>query len=97
MSNSEALNPLWWKGEPIWVTAEKQKTTSATIFWPGSEVEIKNTRPSHWLKFNGSMDYEERINYFFKFLEDKEKPAKLFTLYFEEVDHSGHLYGPYNK
>ena len=86
MSNSEALNPLWWKGEPIWITAELQGKTSATIFWPGSEIEIKNKRPTYWLPFNGSMEYEVRVQNFFKFLENEQKPANFFTLYFEHFN-----------
>jgi ectonucleotide pyrophosphatase/phosphodiesterase family member 5 len=83
-----------WLGEPIWITAELQNVTTATVFWPGSEVEIKGTRPTYWLLFNGTMEYEQRINHFFNFLERSNKP-KFLTMYFEEVDHAGHKYGPY--
>ncbi|KAM9496078.1 autotaxin isoform 2-T2 [Clarias gariepinus] len=30
----EKLNPRWWGGQPIWVTAEKQGVKAATFFWP---------------------------------------------------------------
>src|ERR1700754_2022326 len=29
-----------WRGEPIWVTAEKQGQRAAAFFWPGSEASI---------------------------------------------------------
>ncbi len=35
----------WWGGEPIWVTAERQGQATATMFWPGSDVEIAGRRP----------------------------------------------------
>src|SRR4249919_952869 len=40
MSNEEAvIDRLWWdEAEPIWVTAEKAKILTGTMFWPGSEA-----------------------------------------------------------
>jgi hypothetical protein len=48
MSSATAKDSRWWGGEPLWVTAEKQGQRSASMFWPGSEVEIGGVRPSHW-------------------------------------------------
>ena len=42
MSNSKnASDGRFYGGEPIWVTAGKQKVITANYFWPGSEAEIK--------------------------------------------------------
>ena len=35
----------WWGGEPLWITAERQGQITATMFWPGSDVEIAGRRP----------------------------------------------------
>ena len=37
----------WWGGEPIWVTTERQGQIAATMFWPGSDVEIAGDRPTY--------------------------------------------------
>ena len=38
----------WYRGEPIWVTAESQGMVSGMFFWPGSEAAIKGVRPTYW-------------------------------------------------
>ena len=59
---SQALDPFWWDGgEPIWVTAEKQGVRSATMFWPGSEVAIRGTRPSDWQRFDQNITNPQRV------------------------------------
>src|SRR5215212_2405737 len=57
MSNQEAVvDRRWWdQAEPIWVTAEKAGIRSATMFWPGSEADIRGVRPSYWLPFDQTM------------------------------------------
>src|SRR5438045_943892 len=42
MSNTSAvLDHRWWdEAEPIWVTAERAKIPTGTLFWPGSEAPI---------------------------------------------------------
>src|SRR5690242_12868162 len=42
----EVENGRWWLGEPIWVTAEKQNQTAASVFYPGTEAEIGGKRPT---------------------------------------------------
>ncbi|MBI4854687.1 MAG: alkaline phosphatase family protein [Acidobacteria bacterium] len=91
----EAKNSFWWGGEPIWVTTELQGQKSATLFWPGSEAEIKGTRPSYWTPYNKGMPYVDRINQILSWLElPIDKRPTLITLYIEEIDIVGHNYGP---
>ncbi|KAH0894924.1 hypothetical protein HID58_057353 [Brassica napus] len=35
---NKGLDPKWWLGEPLWVTAANQGRKAVTYFWPGSEV-----------------------------------------------------------
>ena len=85
----------WWGGEPIWVTLEQQGQKSAPFFWPGSEAEIKGTRPSYWLPFDNSMVPEARIEQVMAWLAlpAAERPT-FITLYFSNVDSQGHRHGP---
>ena len=96
MGNREAVRDgRWWEGEPIWVTLEQQDQKSAPFFWPGSEAEIKGTRPSYWLPFDNSMTPEARIEQVMTWLAlpATERPTFL-TLYFSNVDSQGHRHGP---
>jgi predicted AlkP superfamily pyrophosphatase or phosphodiesterase len=85
----------WWGGEPIWVTAEKQGQTSAILFWPGSETEIKGIRPTYWQKYDQSLAYDKRVQQALDWLDlpVAQRPT-LIALYFDAPDTQGHSYGP---
>ena len=96
MGNRAAVRDgRWWGGEPIWVTLEQQGQKSAPFFWPGSEAEIKGTRPSYWLPFDNSLPARARIDKVLAWLElpAKERPT-FITLYYSNVDTQGHRHGP---
>lgn len=95
MSNDQTLQPRWWWGEPIWVTAEKQGQKAATFFWPGSDAAIQSVRPSRWKRYDGEVPFTARIDSVLSWLElpVSERP-RLLLLYLNEPDHSGHDYGP---
>ena len=89
------MNPDWWGGEPIWVTAEQQDRTAATYFWPGSEAPIQGVRPTEWFEYDGSVPGTTRVDQALQWLD---RPADtrpdLITLYFSRVDTKGHYHGP---
>ncbi len=89
-------DPFWWdQAEPIWITAEKQGVRTATMFWPGSEVELDGKRPSDWWPFSEALSNDRRVN---AVVDWMRRPAatrpQLVTLYFDTVDTAGHYYGP---
>ncbi|MBN8808585.1 MAG: alkaline phosphatase family protein [Sphingomonas sp.] len=104
-------DPFWWNAaEPIWVTAEKAGIRTATAFWPGSNVawggnrasEWPNTltggtRPEDWTQFNMAISDRQRVDIVVDWL--RRPPAtrpRFVTLYFDEVDTAGHMYGPFD-
>jgi len=85
----------WWGGEPIWVTAVKQGLRSATFFWPGSEAAIEGVRPTYWERYDARVPDAERVRRVLDWLSLPLDQAPSFvTLYFSEVDHAGHEFGP---
>jgi predicted AlkP superfamily pyrophosphatase or phosphodiesterase len=86
----------WWdQGEPIWVTAENAGVVTGTMFWPGSEAEIRGVRPTHWTKFDQSMPGDARVDRVLGWLDLPEGQQPRFsTLYFDIVDTAGHRHGP---
>jgi len=86
----KSWNPKFWKGEPIWKTNEKQGGKSGSFYWVGSEVPVM--RPSYWEKYNVSYPWNDRVDKVINWLGEEE--VNFATLYIDEPDHHGHMYGP---
>jgi predicted AlkP superfamily pyrophosphatase or phosphodiesterase len=85
----------WYGGTPLWVLAEQQGMRSACFFWPGSEAEIAGKRPTYYLKFDDHFPDEKRIEQVIAWLRlPAEERPHFITLYYSNVDHAGHQYGP---
>lgn len=96
MRDRDALeDPMWWGGEPIWVTAEQQGQTAATLFWVGSEAPVKDVQPTYWKRYDGSLMHDERIDQVLQWLDlPADKRPTFLTCYFSLVDSVGHRFGP---
>jgi len=91
-SNSDGS---WYSGTPLWVLAEQQGMRAACFFWPGSEAEIQGKRPSYYLHFDQKLDDESRVDQVVAWLKlPPELRPHFITLYYSNVDHAGHMYGP---
>jgi predicted AlkP superfamily pyrophosphatase or phosphodiesterase len=88
----------WYRGEPIWATAEMQGMVAACFFWPGSEAAIGGVRPTLWNKYDGSIPNDTRVHTVLEWLRlPVERRPHLITLYFSELDvmsHRGPLDAP---
>ncbi len=97
LSDREAVSDGKWyqDGEPIWVTARRQGLISATMFWPGSEAEIRGHRPNFWKPYDHQMPDGDRVQQVLDWL-DLPSPQKpdFVSIYFSQVDGAGHRYGP---
>ena len=95
MTSLTSREQRWWGGEPIWVTARLQGLRSGAVFWPGSEIAVKGIPPNDWLTFDDEMPNVDRVNHALDELARPEGTRPSFiTVYFSEVDHVGHDYGP---
>jgi predicted AlkP superfamily pyrophosphatase or phosphodiesterase len=98
MSDRSAVEDArWYGGEPIWVTAENQGVRSGTVFWPGSEAPVNGTYATHWLKYDGRISHDARVDTLIRWyqLPDDKRPT-FTTFYMSIVDDYGHRYGPYS-
>ena len=85
----------WWGGTPLWVLAEHQGMRAASFFWPGSDADIQHTRPTYYYKYDGKIPNERRIAQVVEWLKlPKAERPHFITLYFSDVDHEGHTFGP---
>ncbi len=92
---AEVRDPMWWGGEPIWVTAQRNGRIAAAMFWPGSEAPIGGILPRYWKPYDDTFPPEQRVDQVLQWLDlpAGERPA-LINLYFSDVDSAGHDYGP---
>ncbi|XP_047430315.1 ectonucleotide pyrophosphatase/phosphodiesterase family member 1 [Mugil cephalus] len=95
LRTNEKFDPKWYQGEPIWVTAMRQKLKAGTFFWPGSDVAINGTYPNFYKQYDKGITFEERVSTLVKWLSlpQGERPD-FYTLYLDEPDTTGHKYGP---
>jgi predicted AlkP superfamily pyrophosphatase or phosphodiesterase len=85
----------WYGGTPLWSLAEQQGMRTACFFWPGSEAEIAGQRPSYYLHFDNSVPDLSRIEQVIAWLRlPPEQRPHFITLYYSQVDHAGHEFGP---
>lgn len=98
-----SMQPKWWGGEPIWVTAESQGIRTATHMWPGSEAHIGSVEPAYVDRYNGSETLSRKVDRILQFLdvpgpehsEQNSLPRpQLIAAYVPVVDTAGHKYGP---
>ncbi len=96
-SNDAAVKDRrWWdQAEPIWVTAERARIVTGTMFWPGSEADIRGVRPHYAPHFDIKVPSEARVDQLLSWL-DKPPPERprFATIYFDAVDTAGHKFGP---
>ena len=85
----------WFRGEPIWVTAETQGVRTAAYFWPGSEAPVRGTYPHWYFPFNATTSRADRVEQVLGWLSMPDSTApRLIAAYFADVDTDGHEYGP---
>ena len=93
--SAENSDGSWYYGTPLWVLAEQQGMRSACFFWPGSEAAIAGVRPTFYLHFDDHLDDAIRIDQVIAWLQmPAEQRPHFVTLYYSNVDHAGHGFGP---
>jgi predicted AlkP superfamily pyrophosphatase or phosphodiesterase len=87
----------WYGGTPIWVWAEQHGIKSASYFFVGSEAPVQGVRPSYYYDYNGGVPNLTRISKVFEWIQlpDEQRPG-MITLYFSDMDDTGHRFGPSN-
>ena len=98
MSDSLAvLDGTWYRGEPIWATAERQGMVAASFFWVASEAAIGGVRPSFYKKYDGRVRNFTRVDSVLSWLAlPPARRPHMVTMYFSDTDGAGHEHGPFS-
>jgi predicted AlkP superfamily pyrophosphatase or phosphodiesterase len=98
---------IWWGGEPIWVTAEKQGLRTAVCMYPGSNAVInvrklyiyiylcKGKRPTYLQDFDPSISSDDKSEMILAWLDlPLSNRPSFVAAYYQQVDMAGHRFGP---
>ena len=88
------FDSYWYLGERFWETCKKNDVISASYFWPGSELNVRERQPDYYEVYEHNRDYMARVNGVLSWLDlPKEKRPQFITLYFDAPDSYAHRYG----
>lgn len=99
MSNRKnAEDGSWYGGIPLWSLAEKQNMISASLQWVGSASDAGGIRPTYYYPYHEKFTPSEKVGKVINWLKlPEDKRPHFISLYFPEVDGSGHHFGPDSK
>lgn len=93
--NQTQTDTTWYRGNPIWLVAERQGMVTACYFWVGcsaNSIKIPQTVQS---SFDPTSSNAVRVEQVLSWLQlpENQKPHFL-TLYMFDLDDTGHQFGP---
>ncbi len=96
IGNDAALqDPYFWRGEPVWNTAERQGLRTAVFMWVGNQAAVGGRQPSVNRLYDGKIPFRERAQWV---LDEMNRPQDsiphLIMWYLEEPDYTGHGASP---
>ncbi len=96
--HKNAEDGSWYGGTPLWSLAEKQGMVSASLMWVGSASDAGGKRPTYYYHYNEKFPPSEKVDKVIDWLKlPMDKRPHFISLYFPEVDASGHHFGPDSK
>lgn len=84
----------WYRGQPIWITAETQGMVAACYFWVGCGAPFKGIRASYSRPYDEHTPNSLRVDQLLAWLQlPAERRPHLLTLYMSDLDDAGHRFG----
>ncbi|XP_026511692.1 ectonucleotide pyrophosphatase/phosphodiesterase family member 5 [Terrapene carolina triunguis] len=86
---------FWEEACPIWVTNQMEGHRTGAAMWPGTDVKIHGVFPTHYMFYNESVSFEDRVDKLIDWFTSEES-INFGLLYWEQPDAMGHVLGPEN-
>jgi predicted AlkP superfamily pyrophosphatase or phosphodiesterase len=90
----------WFGEEPLWVTAEKQKMLTASLYYINMQAAIQGIRPSYYFMPHPTkkISSDERVKTISDWLKlPEEQRPHFIACHLPDADHAGHRHGPDSK
>jgi len=95
---TNAEDGSWYGGLPLWGLAEQKGMLSASLMWVGSASNAGGIRPTYYYPYHEKFSPTEKIDKVINWLKlPMDRRPHFISLYFPEVDASGHHFGPDTK
>jgi predicted AlkP superfamily pyrophosphatase or phosphodiesterase len=92
---ANAEDGIWYGGLPLWGLAEQQGMLSASLMWVGSASDAGGMRPTYYYPYHEKFSPAEKVEKVINWLKlPTDRRPHFISLYFPEVDASGHHFGP---
>ena len=86
---------VWFDSQSIWQTASKSGVITANINYPDGRTITKGLKDVYQIKKAKEITIDDQLEVIQEWLKMPEgKRPHLITLYFNDTDHQGHIYGP---
>ena len=83
----------WYRGQPVWVAAEKAGIVTAAYYFVGTEADVDGVPMTYWHSFDETVSGEDRVDKALEWLSMPEDTRPhIITLYFEDVDQATHRF-----
>lgn len=93
--STTATDGSWYSGTPLWMLAEQQGMRAASMFWPASDATWRGFKLPLSFTYDGRVPNEKRVEQVLDWLRlPAAQRPHFITLYFSDVDHAGHTFGP---
>lgn len=91
-------DPNWLRSSTLWSIAEKNGIKTGIYFWPESEINTAEHKPTYVKPYKHNTPNEQRFNQIIDWLKMPihERPS-LVLGYFSVIDSAGHDYGTTSK
>ena len=92
------FDPKYYLKEPVWITFQRQGVKTGNIYWVGSDIAHEGEYPTYYRNWDERphWDFSRRCDEIVSLLSlPEDQRPRLVMGYFDEPDHTGHVYGPH--
>ncbi len=84
----------WYRGQPVWVTAERQGMVAACYLWVGCATQSQGSTLRHLAPDGPQISNQQRVDQILAWLQlPPDRRPHLLTLYTDDMDEAGHRFG----
>ena len=84
----------WYRGQPIWITAERQGMVAACYLWVGCATQSQGGRLRHLAPDGPQISNQLLVDQILAWLQlPPDRRPHFLTLYMDDMDEAGHRFG----